>query len=58
MYILKKIISYDLSNSLNVKGSLRALEMVIANRKYKKHPIIHHSDRGLQYCSNEYQNIK
>lgn len=53
----KKIMGYDVSNSLNVKGSLRALEMAISNRKYKKEPVIHHSDRGLQYCSNEYQKI-
>jgi len=24
---------------------------------YKNKPVIHHSDRGLQYCSNEYQKI-
>ncbi len=48
---------FDVSNSLNVNGALRALEMAIGNRKYKKEPIIHHSDRGLQYCSNEYQKI-
>ena len=53
----KKIMGYDVSNSLNVKGSLRALEMAIVNRQYKKEPVIHHSDRGLQYCSNEYLKI-
>ena len=26
-------------------------------RKHKQKPLIHHSDRGLQYCSNEYQKI-
>ncbi len=26
------------------------------NKKIKL-PLIHHSDRGLQYCSNEYQNL-
>jgi len=29
--------------------------MAISNRDYNEKPIIHHSDRGLQYCSNEYQ---
>jgi len=53
----KRIMGYNVSNSLNVNGSLRALEMAIFNRKYKKEHIIHHSDRGLQYCSNEYQKI-
>ena len=48
---------YDVSNSLNVDGSLRALEIAISGRIYKEEPIIHHSDRGLQYCSNEYQKL-
>ena len=53
----KKIVGYDVSNSLNVAGSLRALEMALKNRIYRNEPIIHHSDRGLQYCSNEYQKL-
>ncbi len=51
----KKIISYNVSNSLNASGSISALEMAIKNRKYKQKSLIYHSDRGLQYCSNEYQ---
>ena len=53
----KKIVGYDVSDSLQVCGTLRALEMAIKNRNYKQTPLIHHSDRGLQYCSNEYQKI-
>lgn len=53
----KKIMGYDVSNSLSVAGSLRALDMAIKNRTYKATPLIHHSDRGLQYCSNEYQKL-
>lgn len=53
----KKVMGYNVSDSLNVKGSLLALEMALKNRNYKNEPIIHHSDRGLQYCSNEYQKI-
>ena len=53
----KKIMGYNVSDSLNVKGSLKALEMALKNRTYKNEPVIHHSDRGLQYCSNEYQKI-
>lgn len=52
----KKIMGYDVSDSLATEGSLRALNMAIKQRKYKK-PLIHHSDRGLQYCSNDYQKI-
>jgi len=50
----KKIMGFDVSNSLTTDGSLRALNMAIKQRKYKKR-LIHHSDRGLQYCSNDYQ---
>ena len=53
----KKIMGYDVSDSLEVGGSLRALEMALKKRSYKNQPLIHHSDRGLQYCSNEYQQI-
>ena len=53
----KKIVGYNVSDSLNVKGSLLALEMALKNRTYRNEPIIHHSDRGLQYCSNEYQKV-
>jgi transposase InsO family protein len=53
----KKIMGHDLSNSLDVSGSLRALKMAIKKRKYKTNEVTHHSDRGLQYCSNQYQEI-
>lgn len=51
----KKIMGYDVSNSLATKNSLRALNMAVKQRKYQN-KLIHHSDRGLQYCSNDYQN--
>lgn len=53
----KKIVGYNLSNSLTVEGSLQALEMALENRHYREKPLIHHSDRGLQYCSNDYQEL-
>lgn len=56
----KKIMGYDVSNSLNTKGAVNALNMAIMNRKYRNQAnekLIHHSDRGLQYCSDKYQEI-
>lgn len=53
----KKIVGYDLSNSLDTKGSVKALRMAAKSRMYKGNMLIHHSDRGFQYCSNEYQNV-
>jgi putative transposase len=51
----KKIVGYDVSDSLSMEGSVRALKMAISKRIYKKDRLIHHSDRGLQYCCDEYQ---
>jgi transposase InsO family protein len=53
----KKIIGYDVSNSLCTVGSIRALSMATKSRSYKKEELIHHSDRGLQYCSDDYQKL-
>ena len=53
----KKIVGYNVSTSLSVDGSLKALEMALDNRKQREYPLIHHSDRGLQYCSNDYQKL-
>lgn len=53
----KKIVGYDVSESLAVSGSLKALKMAIRNRKYRDKELIHHSDRGLQYCSDAYQKL-
>ena len=51
----KKIMGYDLSSSLGTEGSVRALKMANSNRIYPRLPLIHHSDRGIQYCSDIYQ---
>jgi transposase InsO family protein len=51
----KKVVGHDLSNSLGVDGTLRALNMAVRKREYKNEPLIHHSDRGIQYCSDQYQ---
>ena len=53
----KKIMGYDLSNSLDTQGPLNALKMANRNRLYREVPLIHHSDRGIQYCSNAYQKL-
>lgn len=52
----KRIMGYDTSSSLSASGSVRALKMAIKNRKYS-HQLLHHSDRGLQYCGGNYQTV-
>ena len=49
----KKIMGYELLDNLTTAGPLKALESALKSRKYN-HKLIHHSDRGLQYCSSEY----
>ena len=49
----KKIMGYELSTNLSVDGPLKALNMAIRSRKFNS-DLMHHSDRGLQYCSAEY----
>jgi transposase InsO family protein len=52
----RKIVGHHLSDDLGAESVSKALKMAISNRIYKK-PLIHHSDRGLQYCSELYQKI-
>lgn len=53
----KRIMGYDISSSLSADGAIRALKSGLKKRVYKKNGLIHHSDRGLQYCCDEYQKI-
>ena len=52
-----KIVGYNVSDNLNTQSSLVALKLALKQRKNKEIPLIHHSDRGLQYCANEYQKL-
>jgi len=51
----KKIVGHDVSESLQAEGCVRALAMAIRSREYTGQPLIHHSDRGIQYCCDQYQ---
>ena len=49
----RAIVGYDCSDSLEAEGALRSLSM--ASRRLKDcSGVIHHSDRGIQYCSRAY----
>lgn len=52
----KKIVGYHLGDSLQTSETIQALEMAIStiSNEKKELELIHHSDRGTQYCSNEY----
>jgi putative transposase len=50
----KQVMGYELCNNMEAASTLKALAMALENRQYKGQPLIHHSDRGLQYCSKVY----
>jgi len=52
----RKIVGWDLSQSLAIEGCQRALRMALRGVENPK-TLIHHSDRGIQYCSNGYVDI-
>ena len=51
----KLIVGYNVSENLNTESCIKALEKAVKGRRYKSETLIHHSDKGIQYCSNEYQ---
>lgn len=53
----KKIMGYYVADNLRTESSLLALKMAVKKRKDRCLPLIHHSDRGLQYCADGYQQI-
>jgi len=52
----RKIVGYCLHPTLKKEGPMQALKMAVADRVYR-HPLIHHSDRGLQYCCGDYTSL-
>lgn len=49
-----KVMGYHLCENLEAAGPIAALEMALSNRMYLESSLVHHSDRGLQYRSQEY----
>jgi putative transposase len=52
----RMITGWDLSDSLAIDGAIKALQMTM-KQCIKPEGAIHHSDRGIQYCSKEYVEI-
>jgi transposase InsO family protein len=48
-----KIVGFYLSEDLSAKGPLKALKMALTGNTDCEN-LIHHSDRGVQYCCDEY----
>jgi putative transposase len=53
----KRIMGFNVADNMNTQSSLTALKNAIKQRREKEKALIHHSDRGLQYCSDQYQKL-
>lgn len=51
----RKIVGYHLSDDMSAEEVVKAIKQAAKGKTFNS-PIIHHSDRGLQYCSAIYQN--
>lgn len=51
-----KIVGYHVAETLESVGTLECLEMALS-RLERSHQLIHHSDRGVQYCSASYTKL-
>lgn len=52
----RKIVGYHVDSHMHSSAVAKSLKMALSKRQGQK-PLIHHSDRGIQYCSAEYQAI-
>jgi putative transposase len=52
----RKIVGWHVHDSLQTGQVAQALKMALKGRQTNQ-PLIHHSDRGIQYCSIHYQQI-
>lgn len=53
----KKIMGYCLADNMKVPMVQEALKMALRNCIHNRKTIIHHSDRGIQYCCPKYSNF-
>lgn len=50
----RKIMGYNVSDNMRAENVVKALRQAARQRQTRR-PLLHHSDRGLQYCSAIYQ---
>ena len=53
----KRIMGYCLHPTLEAAGTITALKQALLSRHKPENKLIHHSDRGTQYCSKDYVNM-
>jgi transposase InsO family protein len=50
----RKVVGWALDDHLEARLAIEALDMALAARRPASDSLIHHSDRGVQYASNDY----
>lgn len=53
----KKIVGYSVSETMEVNEIISSLEMALKGKRNSSDSLIHHSDRGVQYCSKVYTDL-
>jgi len=53
----KKIVGFKLADHLRTEIVVDALKMALKQRSFPERKLIHHSDRGIQYCAPEFTNF-
>ena len=53
----RRVIGWSMADHLRTELPLAALHMALARRRPKPGQLVHHSDRGCQYASFEYQGV-
>jgi len=53
----RKIVGYQFSQSLSAAFCVNGLKQALACRQFPERKLMHHSDRGIQYCSKAYVDV-
>lgn len=53
----RRIMGFSIADTMNTEEMKKAYEMALAHRCYPHQKLIHHSDRGIQYCSADYVSL-
>lgn len=52
----RKVVGHHVHESLHTESVAQAFKQAL-RRRSRSHPLVHHSDRGIQYCSALYQSL-
>ena len=53
----RKVVGYNFGPKMDAKFCVVALQMALDGRQYPERELMHHSDRGVQYCSDLYVDL-